>query len=79
VHSTGQVGLLAHASRAYFDDVTVWLNNPVGGFGEFPPLAGPAGTSGRGSATYAVLAGAAAGVVAFAVVATLSVKRRGVK
>jgi hypothetical protein len=32
-----------------------------------------------GSATYAVLAGAAAGVLAFGVLATLSVKRRGVR
>jgi hypothetical protein len=32
-----------------------------------------------GGATYAVLAGAAAGVLAFAVLATLSVKRRRVR
>jgi hypothetical protein len=42
-------------------------------------LAASAGTSGMGGTTYAVLAGAAAGVLAFAVLATLSVKRRGVK
>jgi hypothetical protein len=48
---------------------------PVGGIAELPALAGPAGTSGSGSATYAVLAGAAAGVLAFAVLATLSVRR----
>jgi len=48
----------------------------VGGFAELPALAGPAGGSGMGRATYAVLAGAAAGVLAFAVLATLSVKRR---
>jgi len=47
----------------------------VGGFAELPALAGPTGTSGMGSTTYAVLAGAAAGVLAFAVLATLSVKR----
>ena len=47
----------------------------VGGFAELPALAGPAGTSGMGGTTYAVLAGAAAGVLAFAVLATLSVKR----
>ena len=51
----------------------------VGGFAELPALAGPAGTSGMGGATYAVLAGAAAGVLAFAVLATLSVKKRGVR
>jgi hypothetical protein len=45
----------------------------VGGFAELPPLAGPAGTSGMGGATYAVLA--AAGVLAFVVLATLSVRR----
>ena len=48
---------------------------PVGGIAELPAVAGPSGTSGMGSATYAVLAGAAAGVLAFAVLATLSVKR----
>jgi len=48
----------------------------VGGIAELPALAGPAGGSGMGRATYAVLAGAAAGVLAFAVLATLSVKRR---
>jgi hypothetical protein len=47
----------------------------VGGIAELPAVAGT-GTSGMGSATYAVLAGAAAGVLAFAVLATLSVKRR---
>jgi len=49
----------------------------VGGFAELPALAGApgTGTSGMGGATYAVLAGAAAGVLAFAVLATLSVKR----
>jgi len=53
--------------------------SPVGGIAELPALAGPPGGSGGGSATYAVLAGAAAGVLAFAVLATLSVKRRGVR
>ena len=47
----------------------------VGGIAELPALAGTGG-SGMGGATYAVLAGAAAGVLAFAVLATLSVKRR---
>jgi hypothetical protein len=53
----------------------------VGGFAELPPLASApgTGTSGMGGATYAVMAGAAAGVLAFAVLATLSVKRRAVK
>jgi hypothetical protein len=50
----------------------------VGGFAEFPALAGTGG-SGMGGATYAVLAGAAAGVLAFAVLATLSVKKWGVR
>jgi hypothetical protein len=50
----------------------------VGGFAELPALAGT-GASGMGGATYAVLAGAAAGVLAFAVLATLSVKRRRVR
>jgi len=50
----------------------------VGGFAEFPAVAGTDG-SGMGGATYAVLAGAAAGVLAFAVLATLTVKRRGVR
>jgi len=65
--------------------VTGWLwcvtspSYAVGGIAELPALAGPAGTSGMGSATYAVLAGAAAGVLAFAVLATLSIKRRGVR
>jgi len=60
--------------------------SPVGGVAELPPLDGmtleSSGTSGTGSmggATYAVLAGAAAGVLAFAVLATLAVKRRGVR
>ena len=52
---------------------------PVGGIAEFPAVAGPAGTSGMGSGTYAVLAGGAAGVLAFAVLGTLAVKRRGVQ
>jgi len=66
-------------------DVTAWIwcatspSYAVGGIAELPALAGPAGTSGMGGATYAVLAGAAAGVLAFAVLATLSLKRRGVK
>jgi len=51
----------------------------VGGIAELPALAGPAGTPGIGGAIYTVLAGAAAGVLAFAALATLSVKRRGVK
>jgi len=46
----------------------------VGGIAELPAVA-ETGTSGMGSTTYAVLAGAAAGVLAFAVLATLSVKR----
>jgi hypothetical protein len=50
----------------------------VGGIAELPAIAGK-GASGMGGATYAVLAGAAAGVLAFAVLATLSVKRRRVK
>jgi hypothetical protein len=66
-------------------NVTGWLwcvtspSYAVGGFAELPPLAGPPGGSGMGGATYAVLAGAAAGVLAFAVLATLSVKRRRVR
>jgi hypothetical protein len=61
-------------------DITAWLwraTSPtyaVGGFAEMPAVAGSDGTHGMGSATYAVLAGAAAGVLAFAVLATLSVK-----
>jgi len=51
----------------------------VGGIAELPALAGPTGASGTGGTTYAVLAGAAAGVLAFAVLATLSVKRRRVR
>jgi hypothetical protein len=50
----------------------------VGGIAELPDVAGT-GTSGMGGTTYAVLAGAAAGVLAFAVLATLSVKKRGVR
>jgi hypothetical protein len=38
----------------------------VGGIAELPALAGPSGTSGLGGATYAVLAGAAAGAVVIA-------------
>jgi Tol biopolymer transport system component len=51
---------------------------PVGGIAELPPLASApgAGTSGMGGATYAVLAGAAAGVLAFAALAALSVRKR---
>jgi hypothetical protein len=50
----------------------------VGGIAELPPLASApgGGGSGMGGATYAVLAGAAAGVLAFAVLATLSVRKR---
>jgi hypothetical protein len=51
----------------------------VGGIAELPPLASAPGGSGVGGTTYAVLAGAAAGVLAFAVLATLTVKRRGVR
>jgi len=57
------------------------LNSPVGGIAELPDVAGGRldndGTSsgGMGGATYAVLAGAAAGVLAFAVLATLSIRR----
>jgi hypothetical protein len=51
----------------------------VGGIAELPAVAGSNGTSGMGSATYAVLAGAAAGVLAFVVLATLALKRRGVR
>ena len=47
----------------------------VGGIAELPPLASAPGGAGMGGTTYAVLAGAAAGVLAFAVLATLSVKR----
>jgi hypothetical protein len=57
----------------------------VGGIAELPDVAGGRldsdGTSsgGMGGATYAVLAGAAAGVLALAVLATLSVKKRGAR
>ena len=51
----------------------------VGGIAELPAVAGTGGGSGMGGATYAVLAGAAAGVLAFAVLAGLSVKRRRVR
>jgi len=77
------VGLLLANHDASPTDITAWIwcvTSPtyaVGGFGEVPALAGTGG-SGMGGATYAVLAGAAAGVLAFAVLATLSVKRRGV-
>lgn len=52
---------------------------PVGGIAELPAVAGPSGTSRIGSSTYAVLAGAAAGVVAFVALATLAVTRRGAR
>jgi hypothetical protein len=39
----------------------------------------PTGASGMGGATYAVLAGAAAGLLAFAVLATPALRWRGVK
>jgi hypothetical protein len=51
----------------------------VGGIAELPPLASAPGGSGMGGTTYAVMAGAAAGVLAFAVLATLSVKKRGAR
>lgn len=51
----------------------------VGGIAELPALAGPPGGSGMGGATHAVLAGAAAGVLAFAVLATLLVRRLRVR
>jgi Zn-dependent M28 family amino/carboxypeptidase len=51
---------------------------PVGGIAEPPDLAST-GASGMGSGTYAVLVGAAAGVLAFAVLGTLAAKRRGVQ
>jgi len=94
-HSTASAGFEAqppyvqpvvqNGSHTITTDITGWLwcatspSYAVGGIAELPALAGPAGTSGMGSATYAVLAGAAAGVLAFAVLATLSVKKRGVK
>jgi hypothetical protein len=65
-------------------DITLWLwcatspSYAVGGIAELPPLASVPGGSGVSGTTYAVLAGAAAGVLAFAVLATLSVKRRRV-
>jgi len=61
-------------------DVTAWIwcatspSYAVGGFAEYPAVAGTSG-SGMGGATYAVLAGTAAGVLAFAVLATLTVRR----
>jgi hypothetical protein len=51
----------------------------VGGIAELPPLASAPGGSGMGGTTYAVLAGAAAGVLAFGVMGTLAVKKRGVR
>jgi hypothetical protein len=60
----GKVHVLAQWTEPY----------AVGGFAELPAVAGT-GTSGMGGATYAVLAGAAAGVLAFAVLATLSIRR----
>jgi len=61
----------------YICEVETTPSYAVGGFAEYPALAGApgTGTSGMGGTTYAVLAGAAAGVLAFAVLATLSVKR----
>jgi len=55
------------------------LPPPVGGIAELPAVAGPSGGSGVGSATYAVLASAAAGVLAFAVLATWLATRRRVR
>ncbi len=48
----------------------------VGGIAEHPAVVAM-GTSGTGSSTYAVLVGAAAGVLAFAVLGILTAKRRG--
>jgi hypothetical protein len=76
---------VSNNSHTIGTDVTAWIwcatspSYAVGGIAELPALAGPAGGSGMGRATYAVLAGAAAGVLAFAVLATLSVKRWGVR
>jgi hypothetical protein len=53
----------------------IWSPTAVGGIAELPTVAGPTGTSGGGGATYAVLASAAAGVLAFAVLAALWVRR----
>jgi hypothetical protein len=62
-------------------DIAAWLwcvtspSYAIRGFAELPAAAGPSGTSGMGGAIYAVLAGAAAGVLALALVATLPVRR----
>ena len=61
--------------KAAVYNVSVTGAGAVGGFAELPAVAGSSGTSGMGGPTYAVLAGAAAGVLAFAVLATLSVRR----
>ena len=78
------IGVLVQNHDASPTDITAWIwcvtssAYAVGGFAEVPALAGAPGTgaSGMGGATYAVLAGAAAGVLAFAVLATLSVRKR---
>jgi hypothetical protein len=61
--------------------VFVTCSLSVGGIAELPSLASApgTGTSRMGGTTYAVLAGAVAGMLAFAVLATLTVKRRGVR
>jgi hypothetical protein len=73
--------LVFNNSQTMTANVTGWLwcatspSYAVGGIAELPALAGTGG-SGVGGATYAVIAGAAAGVLAFVALATLSAKRR---
>jgi len=79
---TATMARTGHFIQTNLSDVSVTCQAAaVGGIAELPDVAGGRldsdGTSsgGLGSGTYAVLAGAAASVLAFAVLATLSVKR----
>jgi hypothetical protein len=76
VLSFGDIALGESNNLSYWDYFwyDVFPSTAVGGIAELPAVAGT-GAPGMGGATYAVMAGAAAGVLAFAVLASLSVRR----
>jgi hypothetical protein len=73
-NESGQLGDGTTTDSTTPVNVAGLCSQAVGGFAELPAVVGTGG-SGMGSATYALMAGPAAGLLSFAVLATLSVSR----
>lgn len=85
-HAPSSVAVNSNTGRIYVADSVddtvsvIWdSTGAVGGVAEVPAIIGGHGGAGRGGVAYAVLAGVAAGVLAFAALAMLRIKKYGVR